>query len=161
MKHQTIAVLDYGSQYSQLICRRIRESQVYAELIPWDRAGDLLPGLQPQGIILSGSPTSVYAPGAPALPEAVLDSGVPVLGICYGLQLLAHTLGGQVAPARTSTAATVSTVGAIRGRCQPAAGRSAAQLPGVDEPRRSRGATARRLHRHRPQHALAPGSHRR
>ncbi len=123
MKHQTIAVLDYGSQYSQLICRRIRESQVYAELIPWDRAGDLLPGLQPQGIILSGSPTSVYAPGAPALPEAVLDAGVPVLGICYGLQLLAHTLGGQVAPARErDTARRRSAVGAggrLPARCWP------------------------------------------
>ena len=121
MKHQTIAVLDYGSQYSQLICRRIRESQVYAELIPWDRAGDLLPDLQPQGIILSGSPTSVYAPGAPALPEAVLDSGVPVLGICYGLQLLAHTLGGQVAPAREREygAATVSAVGAGEDAASP------------------------------------------
>lgn len=96
MQHQTIAVLDYGSQYSQLICRRVREKQVYAELISWDRAAELLPKLRPQGIILSGGPNSVYAPDAPTLPDAVLDAGVPVLGICYGLQLLAHTLGGQV-----------------------------------------------------------------
>jgi len=99
MHHQTIAVLDYGSQYSQLICRRVREKQVYAELIPWDRAADLLPKLQPTGIILSGGPNSVYDTGAPTLPEIVLQSKVPVLGICYGLQLLAHTLGGRVAPA--------------------------------------------------------------
>jgi GMP synthase (glutamine-hydrolysing) len=96
MKHQTIAVLDYGSQTSQLICRRVRERQVYAELIPWDRADKLLPAIQPQGIILSGGPNSVYEPGAPTLPDAVLECGVPVLGICYGLQLLALNLGGQV-----------------------------------------------------------------
>ena len=97
MKHQRIAVLDYGSQYSQLICRRVREVNVFAELIPWDRAAELLPALQPTGIILSGGPNSVYETGAPTLPAAVLDAGVPVLGICYGLQLLAHTLGGRVA----------------------------------------------------------------
>ena len=96
MNHQTIAVLDYGSQYSQLICRRVREKQVYAELIPWDRAADLLPKLKPSGIILSGGPNSVYDVGAPTLPDVVLTSNVPVLGICYGLQLLAHTLGGRV-----------------------------------------------------------------
>jgi len=100
MNHQTIAVLDYGSQYAQLICRRVRETQVYAELIPWDRADELLPKLQPVGIILSGGPNSVYEAGAPTLPASVLASNVPVLGICYGLQLLAHTLNGVVAPAR-------------------------------------------------------------
>lgn len=100
MQHQTIAVLDYGSQYSQLICRRVRETQVYAELIPWERADALLPKLRPAGVILSGSPYSVYAPGAPVLPESVLAAGVPVLGICYGLQLLVHALGGQVAAGR-------------------------------------------------------------
>lgn len=98
MDHQRIAVLDYGSQYSQLICRRVRERQVLAELIPWDRAAEVLPRMKPQGIILSGSPHSVYEEGAPTLPAAVLEAGVPVLGICYGLQLLAHTLGGRVAP---------------------------------------------------------------
>ncbi len=99
MQHQTIAVLDYGSQYSQLICRRVREVNVYAELISWDRAAEVLPRMKPQGIILSGGPNSVYDAGAPTLPDAVIESGVPVLGLCYGLQLLAHSLGGQVAPA--------------------------------------------------------------
>ncbi|MBK8050359.1 MAG: glutamine-hydrolyzing GMP synthase [Anaerolineales bacterium] len=98
MQHQTIAVIDYGSQYSQLICRRVREANVYAELVSWDRAGEVLPKLQPAGVILSGGPASVYEPGAPALPDAVLEAGVPVLGICYGLQLLAYRLGGQVTP---------------------------------------------------------------
>jgi GMP synthase (glutamine-hydrolysing) len=96
MQHQTIAVLDYGSQYSQLICRRVREAHVFAELVPWDSAADYLANRRPVGIILSGGPNSVYEPGAPTLPEAVLATGVPVLGICYGLQLLAFTLGGQV-----------------------------------------------------------------
>ena len=98
MQHQTIAVLDYGSQYSQLICRRVREKQVYAELVSWDRADEVLPDMNPDGIILSGGPNSVYETGAPILPQSVLESGVPVLGICYGLQLLAHSLGGQVSP---------------------------------------------------------------
>ena len=81
MKHQTIAVLDYGSQYSQLICRRVREAQVYAELIPWDKADTILPKLKPAGIILSGSHNSVYAADAPTLPDSVLEAGVPVLWV--------------------------------------------------------------------------------
>lgn len=97
MNHETIAVLDYGSQYSQLICRRVREAHVFAELIPWDRADALLPQMNLKGIILSGGPSSVYDPGAPTLPDTVLASGVPVLGICYGLQLLARSAGGVVA----------------------------------------------------------------
>ena len=98
MKHDTIAVLDYGSQYSQLICRRVREANVYAEMISWDRAAERLPQVKLKGIILSGGPASVYEAGAPTLPDVVLESGVPVLGICYGLQLLVHALGGHVAP---------------------------------------------------------------
>jgi len=100
MQHQTIAVLDYGSQYSQLICRRVRESHVYAELISWEQAAERLPQMNLQGIILSGGPNSVYDPGAPSLPEIVWRSGVPVLGVCYGLQLLAHYGGGHVAPSQ-------------------------------------------------------------
>lgn len=113
MRHQTIAVLDYGSQYSQLICRRVREVNVYAELISWDRADEVLPRLKPEGIILSGGPNSVYEPGAPALPRAVLAAGVPVLGICYGLQLLAHELGGGVSASseREYGAATIRVTG--------------------------------------------------
>ncbi len=128
MQHQTIAVLDYGSQYSQLICRRVREKQVYAELISWDRADELLPRLNPAGIILSGGPNSVYETGAPTLPAGVIDAGVPVLGICYGLQLLAHTLGGQVSPSteREYGSATVD----VRGRQAGADNPLFADLPG-------------------------------
>ncbi|MEM7133070.1 MAG: glutamine-hydrolyzing GMP synthase [Chloroflexota bacterium] len=99
-QHQTIAILDYGSQYSQLICRRVREAQVYAELIPWDQADARLPTMNPMGIILSGGPNSVYEADAPTLPGSVQDADVPILGICYGLQLVAHHLGGRVVPGR-------------------------------------------------------------
>lgn len=91
-----IAILDYGSQYTQLIARRVRELQVYCELFPWDVPAREVFAIQPQGIILSGGPASVYAAGAPSLPDYVLNSGLPVLGICYGMQLLAQTLGGKV-----------------------------------------------------------------
>jgi GMP synthase (glutamine-hydrolysing) len=93
----SIAILDFGSQYTQLIARRVRELHVYCELFPWDAPAEKVLAIQPRGFILSGGPLSVYAPGAPTLPGYVLDCGLPVLGICYGMQLLTLTLGGQVA----------------------------------------------------------------
>ena len=95
-----IAILDFGSQYSQLIARRVREAQVYCEILPYDTPVEEVLALDPRGFILSGGPSSVYEPDAPALPGYVLESELPVLGICYGMQLLAHNLGGQVAPAQ-------------------------------------------------------------
>jgi GMP synthase (glutamine-hydrolysing) len=100
MKHDTIVVLDYGSQYSQLIARRIREANVYCELISWRTPADEVMALKPKGFILSGGPKSVYDADAPTLPDYLIDSNKPVLGICYGMQLLAHKLGGQVAGSR-------------------------------------------------------------
>ena len=97
MAHDTIIILDYGSQYSQLIARRVREANVYSQLVPWRVPVAEVMALQPKGFILSGGPNSVYDPGAPTLPDYVLDSGLPVLGICYGMQLLANRLGGKVA----------------------------------------------------------------
>jgi GMP synthase (glutamine-hydrolysing) len=94
-----IAILDFGSQYTQLIARRVREAHVYCELFPWDAPPEDVLALKPQGFILSGGPASVYIPGAPHLPDYVLEQDVPVLGICYGLHLLARRLGGQVVPA--------------------------------------------------------------
>jgi GMP synthase (glutamine-hydrolysing) len=93
----SIAILDFGSQYSQLIARRVREAQVYCELFAWDTPAERVLALQPKGFILSGGPASVYAPGAPQIPGYVLASGLPILGICYGMQALTHALGGAVA----------------------------------------------------------------
>jgi GMP synthase (glutamine-hydrolysing) len=98
VERDAVAVIDFGSQYSQLIARRVREHHVYCELIPHDAAEERVRGLNPRGFILSGGPASVYAPDAPLIPHYVLNSGKPILGICYGMQLLAHQLGGEVEP---------------------------------------------------------------
>jgi GMP synthase (glutamine-hydrolysing) len=93
-----ILILDFGSQYTQLIARRVRELGVYCEIHPWDISDADVVAYQPKGIILSGSPESVLQANAPFAPQAVFDSGVPVLGICYGMQTMAHQLGGKVEP---------------------------------------------------------------
>ncbi|HXF51910.1 MAG TPA: glutamine-hydrolyzing GMP synthase [Dehalococcoidia bacterium] len=97
-KPETVVILDFGSQYSMLIARRVRECNVYCELVPWDAPEDEVMRLRPRAFILSGGPASVYEEGAPMAPSYVFESGLPVLGICYGMQLLAHQLGGRVAP---------------------------------------------------------------
>ncbi len=94
----SIAVLDFGSQYAQLITRRVREAQVYCELFAWNEPQAKVMSLKPKGFILSGGPASVYEPGAPEIPAYVLESQLPVLGICYGMQALTYALGGKVAP---------------------------------------------------------------
>ena len=98
-RRETIIVIDFGSQYSRLIARRIRESNVYCELFPPDAPWEAVESLNPKGIVLSGGPASVYEPGAPLAPSWVYDSGLPVLGICYGMQAMVHQLGGKVSPA--------------------------------------------------------------
>ena len=95
-KRQTIVILDFGSQYSQLIARRVRELAVYCELLPHDAPAETIEALNPLGFILSGGPASVYEAGAPPLPPYLLETDKPLLGICYGLQLLMHALGGRV-----------------------------------------------------------------
>lgn len=95
----SIAILDFGSQYAQLIARRIREAHVYCELFPWDTTAHQVMSLNPKGFILSGGPASVYEPQAPSVPTYIIESQLPILGICYGMQALTQTLGGQVAPA--------------------------------------------------------------
>ena len=93
-----VVVVDFGSQYSHLIARRIRELKVYSEIVPASATWDTVAKLNPKGVVLSGGPASVYEPGAPQVPSWVLERGLPVLGICYGMQALAHHLGGKVTP---------------------------------------------------------------
>jgi GMP synthase (glutamine-hydrolysing) len=94
--NEEIVVLDYGGQYSQLIARRVRDCGVFSELLPHTVALEEIAKRKPRGIILSGGPASVYAEGAPRLERELLELGVPVMGICYGMQLLVHELGGRV-----------------------------------------------------------------
>jgi GMP synthase (glutamine-hydrolysing) len=95
---ETILVLDFGSQYTQLIARRIREASVYSEVVPFNTPLEAIRQHAPQGIVLSGGPDSVYEQGAPACDRRIYDLGIPILGVCYGMQLLAKELGGKVVP---------------------------------------------------------------
>jgi GMP synthase (glutamine-hydrolysing) len=96
LAHSKILILDFGSQYTQVIARRIRECQVYSEIVPFDTPATEIAKLKPNGMILSGGPASVYDNGAPQIDPGIFSLGVPVLGICYGLMLMAHHLGGGV-----------------------------------------------------------------
>ncbi|MDH7482410.1 MAG: glutamine-hydrolyzing GMP synthase [Armatimonadota bacterium] len=93
---ERIGVLDFGAQYSQLIARRVRECHVYAEILPHNISPEHIKAMGLSGIILSGGPSSVYDPGVPTCDKAIFELGIPVLGICYGMQLMAHLLGGRV-----------------------------------------------------------------
>src|SRR6058998_2506485 len=96
---ETILILDFGGQYTQLIGRRIREANVYTEIVPFSISLDRLKEQQPKGIVLSGGPSSVYETGAPICDPGIFTLGIPVLGICYGMQLIGKELGGRVEPA--------------------------------------------------------------
>ncbi|MBP2644931.1 MAG: guaA 2 [Firmicutes bacterium] len=99
--HEMVLVLDFGGQYSQLIARRIRECGVYCEILPYTITMERIKALAPKGIVFSGGPSSVYQENAPQCDKAVFDSGIPILGICYGMQFTAYTLGGTVNRAST------------------------------------------------------------
>jgi GMP synthase (glutamine-hydrolysing) len=94
--HDKILIVDFGSQVTQLIARRVREEKVYCEIVPYQKAEAAFQAMQPKAVILSGGPASVHEPGAPLAPMAIYEAGVPVLGICYGEQAMAHQLGGKV-----------------------------------------------------------------
>lgn len=104
MAHELVIVLDFGGQYNQLIARRVRECNVYCEVKPYTTPIEELKALNPIGIIFTGGPSSVYEPDSPHYDPAIFQMGVPILGICYGCQLIAHTLGGLVTPAQDDSA---------------------------------------------------------
>ncbi|MGH9952372.1 MAG: glutamine amidotransferase-related protein, partial [Nitrososphaeraceae archaeon] len=91
-----IVVLDFGSQYSHLICRRVREANVYCELLRHDTPARLLREIRPKGIIISGGPASIYVEGSPRPDYGIFDLGIPILGICYGHQLIVDRFGGRI-----------------------------------------------------------------
>ncbi len=98
---ETVVILDFGAQYSQLIARRVREEHVYSEVLPYDTPWPEVEKRNPSAFILTGGPESVVAPDAPHLPPQLLEAGKPILGICYGLQDLVRALGGTVVPGET------------------------------------------------------------
>ncbi|MGN0965406.1 MAG: glutamine-hydrolyzing GMP synthase [Dysosmobacter sp.] len=104
MSHQTVIVLDFGGQYNQLIARRVRECGVYCEVKPYTTSLDAIRAIDPIGIIFTGGPNSVYEETSPHVDPAILELGIPILGICYGCQLIAHNLGGRVVPASDASA---------------------------------------------------------
>ena len=116
-----VLVLDFGGQYSQLIARRVRECGVFAELLPHDVPLDEVKARKPKGLILSGGPASVYADGAPALRTELLELGVPVLGICYGMQAMVLSLGGRVEGAEVGEFGRSAAHGVRAGPAAPAA----------------------------------------
>ena len=95
--HDLVLVIDFGAQYAQLIARRVREANVYSEIMPHTASTSEILARRPKAIILSGGPSSVYEPGAPQLDAALVDSGTPAMGICYGFMAMAQVLGGSVA----------------------------------------------------------------
>jgi GMP synthase (glutamine-hydrolysing) len=131
MSHQKILILDFGSQVSQLIARRVREQQVYCEIHPFDVSDDFVRDFAPQGVILSGGPNSVYDSFDWKAPQAVFELGVPVLGICYGMQTMALQLGGKVEGRRTSASSAMPKCARVAIRGCSKAFRTAAMIRGM------------------------------
>lgn len=108
MKHQEIVmIVDFGGQYAQLIARRVRECGVYCEILPYNKSAEEILAQNPKGIIFSGGPSSVNAENAPQVDPGVFKAGVPILGICYGMQLMAKELGGEVSKPENMNTATL------------------------------------------------------
>ena len=145
----SILIVDFGSQVTQLIARRVREAGVYSEIAPFNRADEAFERLKPKGIILSGGPSSVMWDDSPRAPQHFFDAGVPILAICYGQQTMAQQLGGRVAPSdnREFGRAFIDDHWRIRAVRRPLeAGR---EPPGLDEPWRPGRGIARGLQRRR------------
>ena len=102
MERELVIVLDFGGQYNQLIARRVRECNVYCKVLPYTLSLDEIKAKNPKGIIFTGGPASVYKEDSPSYEKAIFDIGVPILGICYGSQLMAHKLDGKVETAPVS-----------------------------------------------------------
>ena len=100
MTNELVLIFDFGSQFGQLIARRVREQNVFCQVVRHDLSAERVKELNPKGLIFSGGPTSVYEPGAPHCDPKIFDLGIPVLGICYGMQLACHYLGGKVGGGR-------------------------------------------------------------
>ena len=103
-KNEIVLVLDFGGQYNQLIARRVRECNVYCEVHPYTTDIEKIRALNPKGIIFTGGPNSVYKDDSPKCSKEIFELGIPILGICYGCQLMAHMLGGEVTAAQDDTA---------------------------------------------------------
>src|SRR4051795_12039960 len=101
MTNELVLIFDFGAQYAQLIARRVREQNVFCQIVRHDLPAARVKELNPKGIIFSGGPMSVYEPGAPRCDPAIFDLDVPVLGICYGMQLACHVLGSHVQPSKS------------------------------------------------------------
>ena len=121
--HRPVLVVDFGAQYAQLIARRVREAGVYSELVPHTITAAEVREMNPLGIVMSGGPSSVYEEGAPQFDPEVFELGVPMLGICYGFQIMAHTLGGTVGNTGDRE------YGGSRPRCSATAARSLGANP--------------------------------
>ena len=102
MKNELAIILDFGGQYNQLIARRVRDKNVYCEILPYTTSIEKIKELSPKGIIFTGGPNSVYADGSPTVSKEIFELGIPILGICYGMQVMTHVLGGKVETADKS-----------------------------------------------------------
>ena len=100
--HEVVLVIDFGAQYSEVIARRVRECNVYCEVLPWSTPMAVIKSKNPSAIILSGGPSSVYLENSPRVDKSIFDLNIPILGICYGMQLMVTLLGGSVVPAQSS-----------------------------------------------------------
>jgi GMP synthase (glutamine-hydrolysing) len=123
IQNEFVAVLDFGSQYNQLIARRVRENSVYCEILPHDVSPDELKRRKTRGIIMSGGPASVYTPGAPRCHPGIFELGIPALGICYGMQIGCQLLGADVQSAPSMAAPSVRS-STTRTSSSPCPGRS-------------------------------------